>query len=209
MRGTKLDGWDEDDPLEGGIAAERRNHHRHMAILRVGKLTANGSQELCLIRNISSGGLKARVYIPKNVGDTVAIELKSDQEISGTVQWVRDKDIGVQFGKSVDVAALLASAPLVTRGMRPRPPRLDMSSLALLRLRSELLGIGICDISQGGAKIEIDQPLEVGDDVVIIVGDFRPLNSVVRWVRDGVAGVQFKQMIPYPELVEWLCKVNR
>jgi len=37
-----------------------------------------------------------------------------------------------------------------------------------------------------------------------VVGDFRPLNAVVRWSRGGVAGVEFKQMIPYGELSEWL-----
>lgn len=188
---------------------ERRGDQRHMAILRVGKLIADGMQELCLIRNISAGGLKARVYTPKEVGQSVAVELKSDQEIAGTVQWSRGSEIGVQFNDRIDVAAVLASSPVVTRGMRPRPPRVHLPSLAILRLRSELVGIGICDISQGGAKIEIDQPLAVGDDVVIMVSDFRPLNAIVRWVNGGAAGVEFKQSIPYGELAEWLCSINQ
>ncbi len=193
---------------EVGIPSERRGDRRHLTILRVGKLITEGAQELCLIRNISSGGLKARVYTPKKVGQTVAVELKSDQEIPGTVQWIWGTDIGVQFHERVDVAAVLASEPVLTRGMRPRPPRLHLSTLAILRLRSELWGIGICDISQRGAKIEIDQKLEVGDEVVIVVGDFRPLTAIVRWSRKGIAGVEFKQTIPYGELSEWLSSLG-
>jgi hypothetical protein len=210
MRATRRgeDGGAE-PPLEQlGAPEERRGDRRHLTILRVGKMIAGGAQELCLIRNISSGGLKARVYSPKSVGQSVSVELKSNQEIGGTVQWVSGADIGIQFHKRIDVEAVLANDELA-RGMRPRPPRLHLSTLAILRLRSELWGIGICDISQRGAKIEIDQTLAVGDEVVIVVSDFRPLNAVVRWSRGGVAGVEFKQMIPYGELSEWLSSLGR
>jgi len=205
MRATRRGDEEGSEPSleEFGAPAERRGDQRHLTILRVGKMIAGGVQELCLIRNISSGGLKARVYTPKAVGQTVIVELKSNQEIAGTVQWIAGNDIGIRFHERIDVEAMLANDEL-TGGMRPRPPRLHLSTLAILRLRSELWGIGICDISQRGAKIEIDQTLAVGDEVVIVVGDFRPLNAVVRWCRGGVAGVEFKQMIPYGELSEWL-----
>jgi hypothetical protein len=193
---------------EAVVPGERRNDQRHMTILRVGKMISNGAQELCLIRNISAGGLKARVYTAKSIGQEVSVELKCDQEIAGTVQWASGSDVGIQFHKRVDVDSLLASDTVVTRGMRPRPPRVHLPTLAILRLRSELWGIGIQDISQGGAKIEIDQRLEIGDEVVIVIGDFRPLHALVRWVDGGIAGVEFKQMIPYSELAQWLSQLS-
>ena len=193
---------------EAVVPSERRNDQRHMTILRVGKMISNGVQELCLIRNISAGGLKARVYAAKSIGQEVSVELKCDQEIAGTVQWVSGTDVGIQFYERVDVDALLASETVLTRGMRPRPPRVHLPTLAILRLRSELWGIGIQDISQGGAKIEIDQRLEIGDEVVIVIGDFRPLHALVRWVDGGIAGVEFKQMIPYSELAQWLSQLS-
>lgn len=206
-RGTQ---GDNEPPVEEvGAPAERRHDRRHLTILRVGKLISGSIQELCLVRNISSGGLKARVYSDKAVGEEVSIELKSGQAIAGVVQWNAGNEIGVQFHDKIDVPALLASDEVLTRGMRPRPPRVHLPTLALLRLRSELWGIGIQDISQGGAKIEIDQPLDIGDEVVIMVGDFRPLTAIVRWVRGGAAGVEFKQMIPYSELAQWLSSVTR
>jgi len=41
---------------------ERRRDTRHITILRVGTILVDGRRELCLIRNISAGGLMAHVY---------------------------------------------------------------------------------------------------------------------------------------------------
>ena len=40
---------------------ERRRQARHLTILKVGTLIVDGGRELCLIRNISAGGLMAHV----------------------------------------------------------------------------------------------------------------------------------------------------
>ena len=183
---------------------ERRRDSRHLTVLRVGKLVSGSSEELCLVRNISAGGLKARVYRPKVVGEPFAIQLNNQEAVTGTVQWVRDTDVGIQFEVAVDVDALLGNSTLLEKGLKPRAPRLHLPTLALLRLETEFWGIGICDLSQGGARIEIDIPLSDGQEVVLLLQDFRPLASVVRWTRDGTVGVQFKQPIPYGELTGWL-----
>ena len=41
---------------------ERRQQERHIKILRVGIVVIDGRRELCLIRNISAGGLMAHLY---------------------------------------------------------------------------------------------------------------------------------------------------
>src|SRR5688572_11518627 len=66
---------------------ERRETDRHVTILRVGILVVEGRRELCLIRNVSSGGLKAHVYSPLVVGQRVAIEFRTEQPMSGTIVW--------------------------------------------------------------------------------------------------------------------------
>src|SRR3712207_7884086 len=43
---------------------DRRRQARHLTILRVGTLIIDGRRELCLIRNISAGGVMAHVYSP-------------------------------------------------------------------------------------------------------------------------------------------------
>src|SRR3712207_939886 len=75
---------------------ERRQQQRHLTILRVGALIVDGERELCLVRNISAGGVMAHVYRPIAVGTRVAIEIKNDEPIAGRVVWEADSNIGVE-----------------------------------------------------------------------------------------------------------------
>src|SRR5579875_2929966 len=62
---------------------DRRRDTRHLTILRVGALIGTEGRELCLIRNISAGGLMAHVYSRHENGERVAIELKGNQQTPG------------------------------------------------------------------------------------------------------------------------------
>ncbi len=53
-------------------------------------------------------------------------------------------------------------------------------------------------------KIETDAELPIDADVVVTLEGFRPLAGIVRWARDGFAGINFIQVIPIAELCEWL-----
>src|SRR4051812_22549939 len=70
--------------------ADRRDNARHLKILRVGTLIIGDHRELCLIRNISAGGLMAHVYSNLTVGQEISVSLKSAQLLTGTVAWLKD-----------------------------------------------------------------------------------------------------------------------
>ena len=183
---------------------ERRRESRHLTILRVGALIGPEGRELCLIRNISAGGLMAHVYSRHDMGEAVAVELKGNQPTKGTVIWVSESNVGIQFDDPIDVAEILSNQAVLDNGWRPRLPRIEVDRLATLRCGSKLYGVNTRDISQGGVKIECDQPLEVGRDVVLTMERFRPLQAMVRWCEGGLAGLSFNQLIPFPELMTWL-----
>lgn len=183
---------------------ERRRDPRHLTILRVGALMSDRGRELCLIRNISGGGVMAHVYSRRSAGERVGIELKSNQRIDGQVVWVSGSNVGIQFDEPVDVAEMLSSQAVLEHGWRPRLPRVEVDRLATLRCGSQLHGVNTRDISQGGVKIESDQPLELGAEVVLTLDRFRPMHGVVRWCADGLAGIAFNQLIPFHELMAWL-----
>lgn len=183
---------------------ERRRETRHLTILRVGALIARGARELCLIRNISVGGLMAHVYSGHSVGEKVAIELKSGQPVEGSVVWTDASNIGIEFDTPIDVEDMLSSQAALENGWRPRLPRVEVDRLATLRAGARLWGVNTRDISQGGVKIETDQPLEVGGEIVLTMERFRPLTGVVRWSHEGLAGVAFNELIPFHELMAWL-----
>ena len=183
---------------------DRRVAPRHLTILRVGALVGPEGRELCLIRNISAGGLMAHVYSHHVEGSPVAVELKSNQQIPGSILWVADSNVGIRFDQPIDVEEMLADQAALDNGWRPRPPRVEVDRLATLRCGARLYGVNTRDISQGGVKVETDQPLEPGSAVVLFPERFRPIHGVVRWCQDGLAGIAFNQVIPFHELMAWL-----
>jgi hypothetical protein len=185
-------------------AAERRNAPRHLTILRVGALIGPEGRELCLIRNISGGGLMAHVYSRHVPGEAVAVELKTNQQLSGTVIWAEGSNIGIRFDAEMDVSEMLSSQAVLENGWQPRLPRIEIDRLATLRCGARIYGVNTRDISQGGVKIETDVPLEIGREVVLTLDKFRPLHGVVRWCANGLAGVAFNQLIPFADLMTWL-----
>jgi hypothetical protein len=186
------------------VPSERRGSARHLTILRVGALIGATGRELCLIRNISAGGLMAHVYSHHSPGETVSVEFKTNQQVAGKVIWADESNIGIQFDSPIDVAEMLSAQAVLDNGWRPRLPRIEVDRLATLRCGARLYGINTRDISQGGVKVETDEPLEVGREIVLTLDGFRALHGVVRWCTGGMAGIAFNQLIPFAELMAWL-----
>jgi hypothetical protein len=189
---------------EAPLPPERRRQARHMTILRVGTLIIDGRRELCLIRNISAGGLMAHAYSLLAQGQAVQVELKTNQQISGKVTWVEGANVGISFAEQVDVEELLASNSALENGWRPRLPRVEVDRLATLRSGARVYGVSTRDISQGGVKIETDHPFAVGENIVLTLDKFRAVEGVVRWYNEGLCGISFNEVIPFRELMAWL-----
>ena len=207
LRREQVDERDETEGADDADAAARRDRRRdirHLTILRVGLIVTDDSRELCLVRNISAGGLMALVYSPFELDQAVAIELKTNEAIPGRVTWVRESSIGIEFDERIDVSEVLSSAAVLDNGWRPRMPRVPVDRLATLRAGSRTYWVNACDISQGGVRVEADQPLEIGAETVVTLENFRPVQGVVRWRRENQAGISFNHVIPFHELSRWL-----
>jgi len=183
---------------------ERRAGERQLKILRVGTLVVEGRRELCLIRDISAGGLMAHVYSPLAPGQPLTVELKSSQLIAGRVVWVREGNAGIRFDAAIDVAEMLANPQVLDNGWRPRTPRVEVDRMATLRVGARTNWVHARDISQSGVKLETCQAPACGDEVVVTLEGFRPLHGVVRWSDEGHCGIAFNQLIPFAELIDWL-----
>lgn len=183
---------------------ERRSQPRHLTILRVGTLIVDERRELCLIRNISAGGVMAHVYSTMTPGEHVSVEIKSSQPIPGTVTWIQDSNVGISFDSLIDVEEMLANQSLLENGWRPRPPRIEVDRLATLRVGARVYGVSTRDISQGGVKIEADEAFQEGEEVVLTLDKFRPVHGVVRWTKGTMCGIAFNQVIPFHDLMGWL-----
>lgn len=180
---------------------ERREGDRHLTLFRVGAMTVSGRRELCLIKNISEGGMMIRPYCDLAEGTKLIIELKTGYSVPCTVSWRRDGSVGVEFATPVDVVEILSTAQ---EGPRPRMPRIEVDCFATVRDGGRIYRMRVHDVSQGGVKLESAVIVDSGADLVVSLPGLDPQAAAVRWNEDGFLGVTFNRLLPLTELVDWL-----
>lgn len=189
------------DATPGPAADERREGDRHMTLYRVGSMLIEQRRELCLIKNISAGGMMVRLYCVIAEGTPVTIELKSGQPVSGRITWARDQHAGITFDRPIDVIDILSST---MEGPRPRMPRIETDCFATLRDGATTLRVRVCDISQGGVKVACEAPVLSGVDLILTLPGLPPQPGVACWTDGGFAGIAFNRVLPLALLVSWL-----
>ena len=181
--------------------SDRRDAERHMTLYRVGSLSIGDRRELCLIKNISAGGMMVRSYCPIPEGTAIAVELKCGQPITGVASWYREPNVGIAFDQPIDVIEILSTS---MQGPRPRMPRIEVSCFATLRDGASTYRMRACDISQGGLKLIGETVIPVASDIVVSLPGLEPQRGVVRWNEGGQIGITFNRLLPLSDLVGWL-----
>lgn len=197
---TTLYSLSDDAPAPSGDG-DRRDGQRHMTLYRVGSILVEDRRELCLIKNISAGGMMIRLYCSIGIGTPVTVELKSGQPIGGRINWVREQNAGIEFDETIDVIDILSTT---MEGPRPRMPRIQADCYAMLREGANVVRVQACDISQGGLKIRTDTIFAQGADVIVTLPGLQPQRGIACWSEKGFAGITFNRLLPLGELVEWL-----
>jgi hypothetical protein len=180
---------------------ERRDSERHLTLFRVGTITIDDRRELCLIKNISAGGMLIRAYCSLEPGTALSVELKRGEQVRGTVSWASEGSVGIAFDQRIDVVQLLASS---MDGARPRMPRVEVRCIASVRQGANVYGMRARDVSQGGLKVESSRELAIGSEVVVTLPGLAPQLAVVRWQEAGCYGITFNRLLALSELVQWL-----
>lgn len=179
----------------------RGQGERHLSLLRVGSLAIDDRRELCLIKNISAGGMMIRAYSEIKPGTRLTIELKQGEPVSATAKWVRDDNVGLAFDHPIDVISLISTS---LEEPRPRMPRVEVSCTAWVREGATVHRTRAVDVSQGGLKIHSSKDLPIGAEVIVTLTGLSPTSATLRW-RDGESyGITFNRALPLPTLVSWL-----
>ena len=180
---------------------QRRKSDRHLSLLRVGTLVIGDRRELCLIKNVSAGGMLIRTYSSIADGTHVSIELKQGAPLSGTVRWTKDDCIGVTFDSPVDVLELISVS---VDGPRQRLPRIAVECTAWIRDGATMHRARTVNISQGGVRVVTPSDLSLGGELVVTLIGLSPIAGVARWKDDGQYGISFNRSLALPVLVAWL-----
>ena len=200
----------QDDPVDTTLYSlsdappapvERRDGERHLTLFRVGTIIIGDRRELCLIKNVSAGGMLIRAYSLLETGTPVSIEMKQGETIPAKVTWTRNECAGIEFDTPVDVVDLLASS---MNGPKPRMPRIEVCCIASVRRDGQVYGMRALDVSQGGMKAESERDLPLGADVVVTLPGLPPVPGIVRWKKAGGYGISFNRLLALSDLVAWL-----
>lgn len=185
---------------------DRRADERYVSLLRVGALTVEGRRELCLIRNISAGGMMIRPYSPIATGAQLSIELKQGENVRGVAQWSDKGMVGVIFDEPIDVVALLTA----TGGKpQPRMPRIELNCSALIRHDGNVFRVDVINISQGGICVRSREQLDIDGDVVVTLNGLHAAAGVVKWWDGDYYGIGFNRVYPVAELMGFLQEQQR
>ena len=172
-----------------------------MTLYRVGSIMVEDRRELCLIKNISAGGMMIRLYCSISSGTPVTVELKSGQPIRGRISWTREQNAGIAFDRPIDVIDILSTT---MEGPRPRMPRIETSCHATLREGANVVRVQACDISQGGLKVRTQTIFQQGAEVIVSLPGLEPQRAIACWTENGFVGITFNRLLPLNELVAWL-----
>lgn len=195
-------------PLESELS-DRREGARHISVLRVGRALWDGKDQLCVVRNLSMGGLMFECLHVPNVGQRVAIELRSDKEMTGIVRWAKDGNVGVEFDQRVNVEMILKEERNSLLRVRPRAPRFARRGQARLIYGGETATGEIVDISIGGLSCRVDQPIRKGEPIVASIEGIGATNAEVRWEKGDVVGIRFEKPLPWEPFQLWLDQAPR
>lgn len=181
-------------------APDRRAEDRYLSLFRVGTLIIGDRRELCLIRNVSAGGMMIRPYCEIESGTRLSVELKQGEPVEGIAQWVKDDCLGVTFDEPIDVLALLSAED----GPKPRMPRIEIDGAASIRIEKDVYRARVENISQGGMKVECQADLPIGPEVIVSINGLEAFRAIVRWKNGDSYGITFNRVLPLPVLVNWL-----
>jgi hypothetical protein len=179
----------------------RRAGKRILTLFRVGSIIIGDRRELCLVKNISTGGALVRIYSALKAKQPLQIELKEGQPVPGRVSWVKGTEAGIEFDTPVDVPDLLKSSG---NEPRPRMPRVEVSCVCWVRDGADVSRAQVQNVSQGGLSVESAIPLRTGAEVTVTLPGLPPQGGVVRWRDDPRYGIAFNTVLPLAALVEWL-----
>lgn len=182
---------------------------RHISVLRVGRTFWDGEDQLCVVRNLSSGGLMFECLHPPAIGQRVSVELRSDKGMIGVVRWVKNSAAGIEFGSPVNVEQILREERASLLRVRPRAPRfVRRGAIKLIGDGEPMIG-DIIDISIGGLSCRSEQPLTRGEPIVVSIEGVGATNAEVRWVKGDAAGIRFDKPLPWRPFQEWLDQAPR
>lgn len=189
-----------DFPMGMLLPRERRSEQRLRTVYRVARVTAGGDQGLAKVRNLSDEGVMLSLSLPACRGTPIAIELAEGCSLRGTIVWRNGDYCGVKLSDPIDSAKTLKRLYEERYAGDYRPLRLPFGKTVPITCEDRTQFVRLRDISQSGLKIVHRGGFSPGLPVKILLGGDLERRGIVRWSRDGTAGIWLTENLSVADL---------
>lgn len=175
--------------LAASILDDKRLFPRQRSVFRIARVSSGSEDGFARVLNISDQGLMLSIQLDIRTGSALQIDLSETIRLSGEVMWADGKNCGVRLRNQIDSAAILARLFTESGRAGNRPLRLLCSGEAIALGQFGRSKLQLEDVSLRGMKVQHDGKFREGLRVKIILGALHEREGVVRWCREGRAGV--------------------
>lgn len=168
-------------------AIDQRAAPRFISLIRAAKLVSTQGEFVCVVRDVSSTGVRLRCFHTLPLESAMALELQNGDMFE--IERVRDDgaEASFRFTSEVPLQRLVQETWLYPR----RPLRLSIAIPLSLRTTAGLVAAVTQNISQQGCRLETASPLALEQAVIVESPHLPGIRAKVRWRRDGACGLVF------------------
>lgn len=179
--------------------AEQRREPRFALLLRTAKLVASQGEFLCIIRDVSAGGVRLRLFhgLPPGFAQCM-LELGNGDQFAVDLVWENNGEAGFRFSRKVDLEAFVCEASPYPK----RPIRLRMDVPAVVSFGSRRIHVRLRNISRQGACIESDELIALHQILRIESANLPELEATVCWRKGSRYGLVLDRIMPMSDLAE-------
>lgn len=175
---------------------ELRGAERFALLIRTAKLVCDGGEFFCVVRDISASGIRLKLFHALPGDPRALLELANGASYTVEKVWERQGEAGFRFTGTIDVPRFIEERSRWPR----RPMRLRLAVPALITADGVAVPAALSDLSQQGAKIEVDRFLALQQKVKLDVRGLPPIVGNVCWRASPSYGLVFQQRFTFDEL---------
>ena len=175
---------------------ELRGAERFSLLIRTAKLVCEAGEFLCVVRDVSTTGVRLKLFHALPPHDRLALELANGDLYFVEKVWEADDQAGFRFSAPIEVREFMAEPSQYPR----RAVRLRMDRPGLLGADGVTTPARLTSLSQQGAAIECGQHLAVGQRIRFDVEGLPPVIANVCWRSSPEYGLVFQTYFAVDEL---------
>ena len=171
----------------GERLVDHRAAPRFTALIRAAKLISGQGEFVCVVRDVSSGGVRLRCFHDLPRDPAMALELQNGELIE--MERVRDDgyEASFRFAREIPVERLVRENAFYRR----RRLRLNIAIPLTLRTPAGPVAAVTENISQQGCRAECALPLALAQGVIVETPHLPGIRAKVRWRQGGACGLVF------------------